>query len=191
MNGAAKITAPSGVRYYNVISYKQTTSTGITMFKTGIRAALLLAALSLFAAAARADIASGNGIEVLNPARLEYVVEQVSQDGRRLGITKEQIQHIVEQRLRHAGITPVDGEATGTVDPFVYVRVVVGGKGFNIRVEFSRPVVYEVDGQLLTTFGVMWSDSVTGWSTDGDYVMGALDRPMSRFIEEFRKANRL
>jgi hypothetical protein len=162
------------------------------MFILHVRPALLIGALLLLSTGiARADVASGNGVEVVNPAKLEYVVEQVSQDAQRLGISKEQIRRIVEERLRHAGITPVDGEGAGTVDPYVYVRVVVGGKGFNIRVEFSRPVVYEVDGQLLTTFGVMWSDSITGWSTDGNYVIDALDRPMSRFIAEFRKANHL
>ena len=154
-------------------------------------ATMLCTALLLCGGVARADIETGDGVEVVNPQRLEYVVEQVSRDGRNLGITKEQIRKIVEERLRAAGITPVDGETAGTVNPYVYVRVVVGGEGFNIRVEFSRPVVYEVRGELFTSFGVMWSDSVTGWSTDGNYVVGALDRPMGRFIEEFRKANRL
>ncbi len=152
-------------------------------------AAMFCAALLFCANFARAGVETGNGVEVVNPQRLEYVVEQVSRDGRNLGITKEHIRQIVEERLRAAGITPVDGEAAGTVNPYVYVRVVVGGEGFNIRVEFSRPVVYEVRGELFTSFGVMWSDSVTGWSTDGNYVMGALDRPMGRFIREFRKAN--
>jgi hypothetical protein len=165
---------------------------GFAMLLPRPHAAVFACALLFWAVAgAGADVAPGSGMEVLRPTSLEYVVEQVSQDGRRLGISKEQIRHVVEQQLRGAGITPVDGEATGTVDPFVYVRVAVGGNGFNIRVEFSRPVVYEVDGRLLTTFGVMWSDSITGWSMDGDYVVGALDRPMRRFIEEFRKANRL
>lgn len=154
-------------------------------------AAMFCTALLLGCSIARADIETGNGVEVVNPRRLEYVVEQVSRDGRNLGITKEHIRQIVEERLRAAGITPVDGEASGTVNPFVYVRVVVGGEGFNIRVEFSRPVVYEVRGELFTSFGVMWSDSITGWSTDGNYVVGALDRPMGRFIDEFRKANRV
>ena len=158
---------------------------------TRLHAALLCGLWFWSVEIAAAGVDSGNGVEVVDPNRLEYVVEQVSQDGRRLGISKEQIQQIVEQRLRHAGIIPVNGEAAGTVDPYVYVRIVVSGKGFNIRVEFSRPVVYEVDGHLLTSFGVLWSDSITGWSTDGSYVVAALDGPISRFIEQFRRANRL
>lgn len=136
-----------------------------------------------------AGVGAGSGVEVTDPGKLEYIVEEVSEDGRRLGITKERIRQKVEKHLRAAGITPLDGETTGTVEPFVYVRVVVGGSGFNIRVEFSRPVLYAVNGQVLQTFGVMWSKSITGYSTDGAYVIGAVDGPIERFIDEFLKAN--
>lgn len=142
-----------------------------------------------YAAACYAEMDPGSGVEVVNAKRLEYVVEELSEDGRRLGITKEQIRRKIEQRLREAGITPVDGETAGTTDPFVYVRVAIGGQGFNIRVEFSRLVSYEVNGRLLKTFGVMWSNSITGYSADANVVMTSIDRPVGRFVDEFLKVN--
>src|SRR6476659_8835085 len=60
------------------------------------------------------------GLEVDNSTQLKVLVEHVSEDAKKMGLTSEGIEARVNQSLRKAGITPVNNSI-----PWLYVNVIV------------------------------------------------------------------
>jgi hypothetical protein len=103
-----------------------------------------------------------NGLEADSTTSLNVMIELLSKEEEKIGLTSERIEARVNQSLRKAGITPVSGG--GLREDNLYVNVNVSASGcFAISIEFNRPVFYHSRGKWFTmTARTTWSSSGTG-----------------------------
>ena len=156
------------------------------MARRMIRLFLAAALLAGFAAApARAQV--GQGLEVENPGYLDYVVEELSPDALKRGLTGEALRARIEARLLALGITPRPSALGG--DPYLYVFVNVAGEVFSVRVELQRRVVYAINERPRRTYAATWQTGGVGHSPSAEYIFAALDGALGTFLREYQAAN--
>jgi hypothetical protein len=128
------------------------------------------------------------GLEVEDPTVVPVIVENVSQDAERRGITPERIEARVNAILRKNSLKPVDEGRTR--DYFLYVQVDVVGPAFDINVFFIRGICYYVGDQTKFTQGRTWVHGTVGVSQSGkDYILDAVSEQTEVFVNAFLKAN--
>jgi len=101
--------------------------------------------------------------QLANECRPVYLlVEELSKDAEKTGLTEERIETAAESKLRIAGL--YDPEI---IEPYVYVRVSVYGRGFNIRVSFKRWVLNSNGiGGVSDTWETSWTGTHNGRADD-------------------------
>jgi hypothetical protein len=130
---------------------------------------------------------SGNGLEAIRTTPLDVLVEDVSDDAKKIGLSKEGIEACVNRTLRQAGITP-GGPRDFAGAIFVNINVV--GDSFTISISFKRPVFYSRGDKWFRTVGATWDQSVTGThGRDGRYILDNIANQLEVFCNEFLKAN--
>jgi hypothetical protein len=149
--------------------------------------ALLVQCIGISTAFGQPVLASG--LEVENYRELEYLIENLSDGAKKLRLTENRLQNKVELRLRQAGIKPSDGSQSFSANPYLYVQANIGGRGFNVSVQFKRWMSYQVGGRTFKKFAATWDTGVTGTTNDADYVVGALDDALDIFLNAYLKAN--
>ena len=131
----------------------------------------------------------GNGLEADTTARLEVLIEDVSEAAKQIGLTPQLIEVRVNQSLRKAGITPVSPE-TGLRGGRLYVSVTVIANGsFDILIAFSRQVFYRSGDKWLTKSGYTWDRGMVGHASDRDFILNRVSEMVEVFCNEFLKAN--
>ena len=149
------------------------------------RAILLLALIS---APVGAQTLSDNGLETANYKSVAVLVEELSADARRIGLTKDRIQTRVELRLRSAGLTP--GKDSSKNETYLYVRVKLGGSAYSAAVEYKRQVVFITGNRRYRYLATTWeSASIGTHARSRVYIMNALDQQLDKFLNEYLKAN--
>ena len=149
------------------------------------RAILLLLLLS---APAGAQTLSDNGLETANYKYVAVVIERLSVDAGRIGLTKDRIQTRVELRLRSAGLTP--GNDFSKNESSLYVRVKIGGSAYSAAVEYKRQVVFITGNRRYRYLATTWeSASIGTHARSRVYIMNALDQNLDKFLDEYLKAN--
>jgi hypothetical protein len=125
---------------------------GWFMKKRGLFVLLAVAQIFVFAHCVRAEERTGEEHNImLRPlvgiTELEVVVEELSEDAKKINLTVDDIQRIVELKLRMAGTKVVsEAENTQTVDePYVYVTVNVSETGPNLFYANLRMEIVETD----------------------------------------------
>ena len=116
---------------------------------------------------------------------MDLVVAELDQDAAEIGLTKEAIETAVRSRLRAARLYDADARS------YLYVRVsvvvsVVGG-GFNVEVDYNKPVVDPASGQ--SNYASTWDEGGVGISRDGNYILTVTSRFMDRFLDEYLRVN--
>ena len=148
--------------------------------------------------------ASFNGLEADSTTGLQVLIEQLQEEEKKIGLTRERLEARVNQSLRKAGITPVQLEPEGGFrankeqgSDYLYVNVNVvtspnrSMSGFTISIEFQRSVFYRSHGKWFMRGGATWSNSGTGIITagDADYILDGVAQHVEVFCNEFLKAN--
>lgn len=156
------------------------------------RAALLLSALALSLPASGARGAtveeSKNRIarfELFVDCRpMRLVVENLSPDASKIGLTKEAIRAAAESRLRSARLYHSIRSA-----PYLYINVNVVGRGFSIRLDFRKDVYDPLSGN--TGFAITWNTGGAGThgGSGANYILSAISRHMDKFLVEFLRVN--
>jgi hypothetical protein len=113
----------------------------------------------------------GNGLEADTTARLEVLIEDVSEATKQIGLTPQVIEVRVNQSLRKAGITPVSPE-TGLGGGMLYVNLnVIANGSFDILIAFSRPVYYRSGDKWLTKLGYTWIRGMVGYASGRAFIL--------------------
>ena len=131
---------------------------------------------------------------------MELIVEDLSEDGKEIEMSKEAIQNALESRLRAAYLysTPKNfletfkrgqllfpGESFSTR---LYARVsVVGKKAFSIDLQYQKRLADGMSG--VKSYATTWQTGATGISSDAGYIMNALAKYMDEFLVEFLRVN--
>ena len=116
--------------------------------------------------------------------RFALLVEELSAEALKIGLTKESIQNAVESRLRSARIfSPMR-----IVNNYLYVNVHVGGRAFAIMLQFNKRVFDTYTGT---------KGQATTWETGGsgthgnrpDLILSALSQLIDEFLTKFLRVN--
>ena len=114
---------------------------------------------------------------------MDIVIEEMSPDAKKIGLTKEAIQAAVESRLRSARLYK-----SGPLKPHIYVSVNVLRKAFSISLEFKKPLYDRFSDETLDA--PTWQKGVVG--THGGskgYILSTISEYMDRFLVEFLRVN--
>jgi hypothetical protein len=146
---------------------------------------LLLSFLLLVSQGARGqNYQAGTGLE-WDGNEMRVLVEDLTADAGKIGLTGEQIKTKCEVRLRQAGLNPTDGG-----DRLLYVNVNVVGRGFNIRLAIGRPVHYATSRGTFLIVAHTWDASTAGTHIgEPKFILSQLDLLLDQFIAEFLKVN--
>ena len=159
--------------------------------RTPMKQALLFCCLLFLAfagGAARAQGGGGTGLEMEHFGTLDYLVEELTPDALKLGLTGQHVRSRVEFHLRRAGISPRPSSLAA--GPYLYVLVNVTGMVFSVRVEMQRPVSYSVGKSTQRRFAATWQTGGVGQSPTPGYIVATLDRALKTFVSQYLAANR-
>ena len=129
-----------------------------------------------------------SGLEIASHKRLNVVIEDLGDDERQAGLTKDLIRAKVELQLRRNGISPI---AKDEYKPgYLYVWVSTVDHAFHVEVQFKRTVTYSSEGRMYETFTSVWGESYTGTFAGGSsYILQQLANLLDLFINDYLKAN--
>jgi hypothetical protein len=152
-------------------------------------ASLLVLTARPFAAAAAEARWSQNGLETESRS-VPYVVEPLTPDAKRIGLTDAQVGSEVELRLVAARLIP--GNPRVSADYFLYVRVLVVREAFSCELQFRRGVEFVTarNTRYALTGARTWDRLVVGTHGGrGEHVVGVLDELLDQFLTDYLKAN--
>jgi hypothetical protein len=138
-----------------------------------------------------------NGLETGSTTRLQVLIERLSEDENKIGLTRERVEARVNQSLRKAGITPIPlrpeegfkvSEELGLDHLYVNINATDSGS-YSLSIEFQRRVFYQCRGQWFTRIGTTWNRGGVGMAGDADYILGRIADNVEVFCNEFLKAN--
>jgi hypothetical protein len=135
-----------------------------------------------------------SGLEVENPNKLGYLVEDLSQDGLNIGLSKEDIETKIKLKFRQYNIEPT--ELSGDIHNYLYVNVNVVGENivaFNVTIDFERLVRFNVYNITYTHYGAATYNrsftGVVGANSANDAVMNSLDKLLDNFVSNYLDVN--
>lgn len=139
---------------------------------------------------------------------LNLVVSELHEDAQEIGLSEENIQATVENRLRGAGIydSRKDHEKTGEnrFSPgILLVDVIVIKYAFSINLSLMLPMARladidqfrsEIDGFFYkypyVGFATLWSTRTTGTHVgDAGYIVQNVDKDANKFVSEYLRVN--
>jgi hypothetical protein len=144
-------------------------------------------------ATADIPISSKSGLEVSTADSMPVIVEQLSNDGEKLGLTREKIEARVNSVLRKNGLKPIDESADEGFSYYYYVNVNVVSVAIAIEVDFNRHVRFNDGINERIKFGAStWSRGMlsTCRSCSAASILDKVSELTEVFVNEFLKANR-
>ena len=154
-----------------------------------VLAALLVGLGRVPEAAAADDSVSRSSLKGLKA--IGVLVEKMSPEAEKEGLTQEQVQKDVELRLKDSGV-PVAREAAG----FLYVTVQptrspgASGYSYSVLLEFTQPVLLVRDTQILV-LATTWSLFTTGTAAEGKLSLARVDVAslVDKFVNAYQSVN--
>lgn len=118
---------------------------------------------------------------------INITIEDLNSAGKKLGLTKADIQTNVESRLRAARIY------TNKHSPYhLYLHIVVAvvGQDFYIHVEF-RKLLFDLRYTELPGLAITWTEGMTDTHKgSGSYILSSLSQRLDRFIADYLQVNK-
>ena len=115
--------------------------------------------------------------------KIRLLVEDLSEDAKKINLTEEAIRNSVESRLRSARIYDENGLE------YLYVQISVVGNGVSIETNFNKYVMSFGEFGMATT----WDRGKTGThgssTTSKGFILSALSELIDKFIVEYLRAN--
>jgi hypothetical protein len=131
---------------------------------------------------------SSTGLEVINPTRLPILIESLSTDAGKIGLTWDMVRTKCSQRFKHIGIELVDTVGCMTN---LYINCNVVGDAYNINLWFIRDVSFTVGAKTFTRSScATWDIGTTGiHKGKADNIINNLNLLLDAFIVDYVKAN--
>lgn len=131
-----------------------------------------------------------SGLEVDSGIRIYVLIEDLDEDAKAIGLTKELVAGRVELQLRRNGVpvgTREDSFASGVC---LYVDCGIIGKAFALSIDFNRDVFYRVGDEVHSLTASAYNNGVLG-THDGNCrdVIQALTDIIDLFSENFLGTN--
>ena len=134
------------------------------------------------------------GADVLKGLRgVEIVVEDLSDDAEKRGLTRDRIQSAIELSLRRNRVPVLtkDERQAKPGRPYLYVKVSVGDYTFSINVELHEDVRLARAPSTLVAGATTWGTFMFGaaGATGGDFILKSVEEEVDTFCLDYRKAN--
>ena len=111
------------------------------------------------------------------------VVEDLSDDAAKIGLTKEAVLTAVRSRLRAARLYSEQPSRNS-----LYVNIGVIGPAFDVDIAYNKWVKDDISDEYARI--ATWSISSIGtYSRDSSFILSAVSRGMDRFIDEYLRVN--
>ncbi|MCB2168431.1 MAG: hypothetical protein KQI78_12285 [Deltaproteobacteria bacterium] len=154
-----------------------------------MRAKAVLLALLLCLVPSVLLAVEGTGLETGGNKNISFLVEGLSDDTRKVGLTKDLIKAKVELQLRKNGLK---GSDDADLNGFLYVNVNAIEGAYSIIILYKRPVTYTVGSESFDVVGDVWSKSSVGnHGGSSDFIIKWVLRYIDVFSAEYLKANGL
>ena len=123
----------------------------------------------------------------LNCEPVDTVVEELSDDAKRTGLTKEAIIAAAESRLRAARIYNNKKNST----PYLHITVTVVGDAFSIEVALNK-YLFDDETSMLHGVAKTWTKTLIGTHTnDATFILSGLSRLLDLFIADYLRVNEI
>ena len=124
-----------------------------------------------------------NRFQLFNDCRpIDLAVEGLSEDARKIGLTKESLITAAESRLRSARL--YDAEASN----HIYINVNVVGMALNVLLEYNKELLDLSSGEFGTA--MTWRTGSTGThGRDASYIRSAVSEKIDKFLVEYLRVN--
>jgi len=134
--------------------------------------------------------AADSGLEVNSGTKIYVLVENLSDDAKATGLTKEFIASKTELQLRRNGVPVGSRKNAYASGVHLYVNCGVTGKAFALSVEFRREVSYRAGGQTHSVMSSTYNQGGQGThSGDRQFIVQTLTDFLDVFSNDFLKSN--
>lgn len=118
-----------------------------------------------------------------NCGKMDLVVENLSEDAKKIGLTKKAIANAVESRLRSAKLFSKKEPAS-----YLYIYVNVIGHAFGTSVAFNKPLYDAYTG--MTFPATTWTGGATGThGSNSGYIMSYISQHIDEFLVDYLRVN--
>jgi len=131
-------------------------------------------------------IESKDGLEVANPACIDFVVSINNDSGHVLD--KTSLSDLIKNHFKSGGIKATGLEKAPS-SPFLHIIVTAYPQAFSILVSFHRKVSFSVGEKEFTTNASTWSDGTFGLSSNQDLINKGVLLYIDQFIKFFKNSN--
>lgn len=135
----------------------------------------------------------GNGLELGAADSMPVVVEDLSPEAEKRGLTRGLIEARVNSVLRKSGIKPFDptgDDKRGPTAYFLNIRVSIVGSALSINLFFTRRVSYTDGHAQFVMLADTWKRGITGDLPSGNqHILDLVGEKTELFANEFLKAN--
>lgn len=115
-------------------------------------------------------------------APINLVVEDMTEDGKRINLTEEAVRNSVESRLRSSRIFDE------TSFYYLYVNINVARNGVGMGLEFKKPVRDYYFPELIGS-ATSWSARSAGTSSSANFILSKLSKQTDQFLVEYFRVN--
>ena len=119
---------------------------------------------------------------------MNIAVTGLDSDAEEISLRKEDIENIVESRLRSAGLFLDQDEGEIFETALLFIRVSVAGAAFVVSLDFAKPL-WDETLEMRSRAGSWDSTNVGTHGRDADYILSAVRIQMERFIVEYLRVN--
>ena len=113
---------------------------------------------------------------------VELLVEHLSDDAAKIGLTRDRVETLTRSRLRAARIYTDETEA------YLQANITVVGSSFNIKTKFRKLVTDRASTELF--FATTWELGSTGThGQDAGFILQGLSEYVDGFIDEYLRVN--
>ena len=121
--------------------------------------------------------------------KFKVLIEDISNDAEKIGLTRSRLTTVIELRLRREGIKIIN-KRTSPKTPLVYISVTVLGDAFNVSLKIIELVNLERVSGDMGAFVITWhSDLIGTHGNNPEYIVASLNNVIDELFNDYYKAN--
>ena len=121
--------------------------------------------------------------------KFEVLIERLSEDAKKIGLTKERLRIVIELRLRKEGMIII-GPSDDPDIPVVSVNVNVVSTAFNVELCIKELIEIQRKPSPVLCYVVTWGVGRTGThGNDSEFIVFSLSKCLDFFLNNYYKAN--
>ena len=121
----------------------------------------------------------------VNCEPVAIIVEELSDDANRIGLTEQSIVAAVESRLRAARIYTDTGST-----PYLHIVLTVVRNAFSIKIALNKRL-FDDTNSMRHGIAATWLEGMTGTASNHAFILGGVSELMDLFIADYLRINEI